>query len=725
MEDRDEMDAAADGSLKVQRACDSCRLRKIRCDRTIPCSNCRASKLSCQTTAPTQKVQRQRIHISDEYERKIDRIEDRLAGIENVLESLAAKLGNLDIKSETSEPSTTQSKSSRIGRSPNSSAEVNAPSPAPFEGETTLNTQSTFARDYLERTVVNTSIGQNPQVKAALTSLQSMVKRQNQNVTSKTDAPLFVHKAASDVNISQLERPPWEAASDVLDKATTYPTMCFAVVFPFLKLSGFKEIFKETWDTPQDAPVGRRILVYGILYNIFTEFGSYPLLGPRNEKYREYGLQSRVQMETAMSELDMFLPASYENILALLLAASYAVEMCKPSLCWTMTSTAANLCQHLGYHRIDTMKDDTMEERASKIRVFWFIYVMDKTLSLRLGRASSIQDWDMSLPFPAVGESCDPLFASAKGSEIQLYWIKVAQIQGQTYERLFSPAAFMKSEQERAQTAAELVNALNRAWSERGEIKLTFLGSFGDVGDLFYHADVVMHYSIMSLIQRAVIPDNVTFNQDCLESARAALVSHQRCSKKYNIRGNEDLWAGYLHWSVLQAPFTPFIVIFCNAITHCDPSDLTSLSEFVISLESCRTISDGADKLYKMCHMFLQVAKLYAEAKNKEIEAQNEHTNQNGFYVPASSEQNLDLSAMTQFDPYLSALGLVPNSAWPMAGFVGMDGSAEGASAAGGEALQAAFDHTGGQNTVQDWFSGSRYIMGLMEEDINMPDLNF
>jgi hypothetical protein len=26
--------------------CDSCRTRKIRCDRSVPCSNCKASKLS-------------------------------------------------------------------------------------------------------------------------------------------------------------------------------------------------------------------------------------------------------------------------------------------------------------------------------------------------------------------------------------------------------------------------------------------------------------------------------------------------------------------------------------------------------------------------------------------------------------------------------------------------------------------------------------------------------
>ena len=179
-------------------------------------------------------------------------------------------------------------------------------------------------------------------------------------------------------------------------------------------------------------------------------------------------------MEVAMSQLDLYLPATYENILALLLGSAHAIELSKPSLCSTMISTAAHLAQNLGYHRHQTMKDDSEEERNAKIHVFWFIYMMDKTLSLRLGRASIIQDWDMSLPYPNI-DSDHARFGSLvqqgqKGTEIMLYWIKVAQIQGQAYEKLFSPAGSLRPMEERARTATELVAALNKCWSERGEV---------------------------------------------------------------------------------------------------------------------------------------------------------------------------------------------------------------------------------------------------------------
>lgn len=134
-------------------------------------------------------------------------------------------------------------------------------------------------------------------------------------------------------------------------------------------------------------------------------------------------------------------------------------------------------------------------------------------------------------------------------------------------------------------------------------------------------------------------------------------------------------------------------------------------------------MSEGADKLYKMCHLFLQVAKIYVEAKTKEASEIVARSSEPGFYDPANSVSGtgvggFDANTMTQFDPYLSALGLVPNSAWPI-------GPAFPAMPQGVDNFAHGLDgNIAGHNSVQDWFSGSRYIMGLMEEDINMPDLN-
>ncbi|KAI4919140.1 hypothetical protein J4E85_009397 [Alternaria conjuncta] len=431
------------------------------------------------------------------------------------------------------------------------------------------------------------------------------------------------------------------------------------------------------------------------------------------------------------------------------------------------------------------MIDDNPEDRQTKIHIFWMIYMLDKTLSLRLGRSSILQDWDISLPFVVSSDK------HAESSAFLSYWIKVARVQGLTYEKLFCPAAFAKSTEERTRIAIELVNSLNQAWYERGDASIVDFsqqgqtyhlgtprsnkignspnetplpsqykryvhkfrgkerpevneyvqGSFERVQDIFFHSDVVMHYSTCALIQRAVSPGNMSFNQECLESSRAALVAHMRASAQFNKKGQEDFWSGYVHWSVLQAPFTPFIVIFCHSIQKAGTSDvepdLNSLSEFVGSLESCRTISEGADKLYKMCHLFLRVARLYVTAKKQDAASRSRgvmQNNQSGYYTTVDGTQ-LDLNAMSQFDPYLSALGLMPDTAWPTT-YPNASTAATTTAFEQGEAMNnmdavgsSGFGFgasQGNSNPMQDWFSGSRYLMNLMEpgDDLQMPDLD-
>jgi hypothetical protein len=104
--------------------------------------------------------------------------------------------------------------------------------------------------------------------------------------------------------------------------------MCFAVVFPFLKMHNLTDIFKDTFGIPEACSSGRRCLVYGVLYQLFTEFSSYPIDGAKLEKYKHSGQLCKMQMEVAMSQLDLFLPATYENILALVLAVSQLPHSC-------------------------------------------------------------------------------------------------------------------------------------------------------------------------------------------------------------------------------------------------------------------------------------------------------------------------------------------------------------------------------------------------------------
>jgi hypothetical protein len=178
-----------------------------------------------------------------------------------------------------------------------------------------------------------------------------------------------------------------------------------------------------------------------------------------------------------------------------------------------------------------------------------------------------------------------------------------------------------------------------------------------------------------------------------------------------------------------------FVVLLSSMIQTTDSTDLPSLQRFVTSLESCRTLSEGANKLYKMCHLFLQVAKLYLQAKMQDSTTQPQtFPPSRPEYNPAIESGQFDINSITEFDPYLSALGLLPNSSWPVTNYAtppsfdGLDAFTQGQ----GSSNEPVMDISGmglpggGQNFVQDWFSGSRNLMNMLDagDDSQMPDIN-
>jgi hypothetical protein len=181
------------------------------------------------------------------------------------------------------------------------------------------------------------------------------------------------------------------------------------------------------------------------------------------------------------------------------------------------------------------------------------------------------------------------------------------------------------------------------------------------------------------------------------------------------------------------------MVLFCNAIQQADSTDLKSLTDFVTSLESCRHVSEGAEKLYKMCLLFLKVARFYIQAKTQESAARHAQFFSRLEQPDANAAEagfSIDLNTIAQFDPHLNALGLVSNPTWPMLDYSsGLSPQTQGSSTMNVESKdEIRFSDSGmghdtisaNQNSVQDWFLGSRYLINFMDvgNDLRMPDMN-
>ncbi|KAH2765494.1 hypothetical protein KXW10_008576 [Aspergillus fumigatus] len=664
--------------LLNNRACDQCRLRKVRCDRRSPCSNCRSAGIVCRSTGAGQKPKedRRRVLISSQYEKKIDSIEERLGNIEEVLLELKSSLAR---NSNTSEPCyhvtpvSKQMSPDSSAFASNTTAALEHESGTGFEGNSSLAAHSAYASAFLE-TVVSRSAPQvsTPKINAALAALRQMVNMQSQPPgTSSKDVPLLNQKSCRDSNLRDLVMPPIEVILPILRQIKENLPLTFACYFPFLSVDDFIQKCREVYFATEDYSDATFMVVNCGLYHIFLEY-SFLEESPRiRDDYQKYIQLCRKNFETVLANLPLLMPARPELIEALTLGAIHAIETSKPSFAWTLTSNAARLCQNLGYHRSSSMR-----------------------------RASSIQDFDIIITIP---EDLGGPRVDEPWRTMYHLWVKTAEIQGKVYEQLYSPAALSRPERERLFCARQLASEMEVAVMEPFKELERSSRPLSEAEDFLIKSDEV------SRAVPASGTSTTTFVPECIETARAALESHQACMTRLR-ESTEAMKCSYLHWSILCSPFVPFIVIFCHVIETSAREDLARLEDFVASLGPNCFLSEAITKLHSLCQVLSNIATLYVEAR-----------------AHAQLQENQDLASVGQeFDTYLSALGLAPASG--VGGFrwtTAVSDSLAARSMPGlGNGMEG-HDLPAGvipQTQLGSWFSGNQHMMGLLEEDMTLWD---
>jgi hypothetical protein len=107
---------------------------------------------------------------------------------------------------------------------------------------------------------------------------------------------------------------------------------------------------------------------------------------------------------------------------------------------WKFIRAASDLCQTLGYHRHRPFKESEQYLRTAQDRLFWTVYSIEKGLSLRLGRPSSLRDADITL--------------SSDSDQSRL--VKAGKINGLVYDQLYSPVTLSRPDYERSPIVAAL-----------------------------------------------------------------------------------------------------------------------------------------------------------------------------------------------------------------------------------------------------------------------------
>lgn len=377
----------------------------------------------------------------------------------------------------------------------------------------------------------------------------------------------------------ELPMPPVQVVIPVLREIKETPPGTFTLISVccFMAVENFAEACRRVYFALEEFSQATFIIVNAGLYYLFQEKSVTAESDAQVREYTGYYEMCRNNLETGLANLKFFLGASMETIEALLLGASYAIEVSRPSLAWSLNTTAAQLCQDLGYHRVTGGTVSSGDEKSGtvlndkKAILFWFSYMLDRGLALRLGRAPIIQDFDVTLP-RVIGQ----VNATDMWKEVLRLWIAHSDIQGQIYEKLYSPTSLAHPVTQRIEAAQTLAGKLKMIAEQASLLRTSEMSRHAhagrDGGDvrkvtvtkMVMKSDQVSFLSSLTLVYRAIPaaavshgagggpgfhPGPSTFTTECIETARLAMQTHEECMK---LMGS-NLWvaASYIHWYVL------------------------------------------------------------------------------------------------------------------------------------------------------------------------------
>ncbi|KAI1368129.1 hypothetical protein F5Y08DRAFT_326165 [Xylaria arbuscula] len=564
----------------VPRACEACKIRKIRCDRSHPCSNCQAAGIACEQAPSVSDNRPQTTDRIAQLQDKFKRLEHRLSEVEN------QHKGTVTITNSTESQSQLSS----------------SPSTHLYQGSSSFATLSAEASKavHLSTLVTTNSIGD---------SVRELGNLINTGRTVSSSDDHFLSPVSVERPVTGLESIPVDLVISVIRKIKEHGSV-FLHGYVVSDITFIENICRRVYFPTDPVSTGLTTAMYGLLHFLLKEIS---ILGePLGTEYdlKTYVTHCKRNFNAGIETYNILVIPSFENILSLTLGVIMAQNEAKPFLACTLASAAASHCRILGYHREKTYQSNHDEVTQTKRRLFWSLYVFDKNISLLLGRSSSFQDFDIDVQHP-------PLSADI-GHKPWDQWfhmaIRLAKAQGQIYDRLYSPAGLQMEVAERGREIDNLELALRRWRTDLEQID----GTHANYPQIFSlsqaHWDIMYYSTLTSLLRATATPSNGgEISSRCFQAARLSLQSHLRSFSAY--KSSEVLLdADFANWVLHNSSFTPFIVIFLHSIPTRSVSDLDLLDEVVRTLEGTRQAGRSFQQLYELCATFARLTRHLVEA---------------------------------------------------------------------------------------------------------------
>ncbi|KAE8161566.1 hypothetical protein BDV40DRAFT_313021 [Aspergillus tamarii] len=580
--------------------------RAVRCDRAVPCSNCRLSGIACEQANP-----RPRSETRPRPERDL----------QEQIRCLEERLGSLEQQLKTQRSISEHRRNTVLDEVPAGNEEA-VPQPTDtacvYEGISSFTGQSILARDVAQKTATSEGAGEHSNLKSSLDHLKTLLQTPTRSpfateyrmsrVPATQSLPTMDHLLPLDLIIAILQEikvnRPIFLCSYAINDRTLVERLCQRVYFPTEPIS-----------------TGHLAGMHGIILTLLKEF---KIMG--NPLSQKFDLKAHIStceqnFNTLVESYDVLAIPSFESIFALIMGSIKAQDEAKPLLCSTFISAAASHCQMLGYHREIMYRGNNTGNSENMRRVFWTTYVFEKHMSLYFGRASNMQDFDIDAQYPAI--TTDP--AVRPWDESFVMGIRLAKIQGEIYDKLYSAEASKDSHPERVQRVHGLAADIQQWYTEFKEIDASKVNN-RHIFKISRDSWDILYYSTFTSLLRTPITSGAAcaeLSSQCFRVARLSLQSHLRCFGNFQTSSFHSK-ADYANWVLLFSSFTPFIVIFLHAIAATSSDDIQLLHEVVDSLQHIRYVSPSSERLYQICSTFLQIAKGLVETRQSCVGAYNQ-----------------------------------------------------------------------------------------------------
>ncbi|BFZ63742.1 hypothetical protein YB2330_004874 [Saitoella coloradoensis] len=390
---------------RIARACDMCRRKKIKCDGKLPrCTHCSNYGTDCTFKIEPKKRTPQPKGASAHRQKYIERLEDRLERMEGLLRGVMPnyepqQLGLLEQGTEVPVQASTTRKNSSASQPRLSFSGV-----SPDEGDEGDEEHSDDEpmQELTSRMGVLLSHSDAAQSYLGGSSGISFLSDCKDFVKDLFDESNFPKAPPRDDLIGGQPVPlPTKDIADTLVDAFFAGVI---TIFPIIEREQFDENYQKMWaDNPplDDVPwmaVYYMVMAFGAVElsakDGARDGGVDPEAG-KNYFYNAWQLNNMLYAHNTLMALQ-----------AMLMMGIFLQGTSRVHAAWIQLGATVRLAQALGLHRGTNLLDigpfvnAKGKNEAQRQRVWWIIYIFDKSLAMTLGRPAAIHDADCDVPLP-------------------------------------------------------------------------------------------------------------------------------------------------------------------------------------------------------------------------------------------------------------------------------------------------------------------------------------